>query len=246
MKIACCLISIGSICCIGLAFVCCIPHSMLLSDTYSDTLFDVIPYLFRIGLVLGVIAIFAIFIARTYWRGLIPAITSVLACAGFIWMDIDYLQIQQESLKSKVEFYNLKVLGEELIKYAETNSDCLPSAENWCDLLLENNAELSREIFKHQGYNFLEYEGDCQIAFNKNLSEIKLNDIPDDVILLFWADGPWNLTGTSELLKTRYIEHGSVALLFADQTVKKYWFYKQGIRKVDENGAHYEQPKWSP
>ena len=47
------------------------------------------------------------------------------------------------------------------------------------------------------------------------------------------ADGDWNLNDTAELLNTRYREHGFMEMLFVDQTVRSYWFYKKAVRKFD-------------
>lgn len=75
-----------------------------------------------------------------------------------------------------------------------------------------------------------------------------LSDIPENVILVFEADGNWNLAGGPELLKTRRSEHGYVAMFFADGTTGNYWFYTNSVRKFSPKGTHmyYEKPRWKP
>jgi hypothetical protein len=74
-----------------------------------------------------------------------------------------------------------------------------------------------------------------------------LADVPGDVVLLFEADGEWNLSGTEELLNMRLKGRYS-SLLFVDGTVKDYWFYKKAVRKFDRSGTtmYYERPRWKP
>jgi len=245
-------ISLGSICCAGLAIVLGLLYCILmLGNIYSDILFDTIIYLFRAGLVLGIIAIFAILITRTYWWGLIPAIISILVCGAIVWVDISitmHSRKRYEILKGEIGDYNLRLLGEALVQYAKTDSGHLPSAENWCDSLLEKSTELTRENFKHPKAAYLGFKGECQFAFNKNLSGAKISEIPDDVVLVFEADGDWNLNGTGELLKTRYREHGHIAVLFLGGTMRNYWFDRQAIKTFDKHGEHmyYIKPRWKP
>jgi ABC-type transport system involved in multi-copper enzyme maturation permease subunit len=246
------LISLGSICCIALAVTCEIPYSLLLfCNIYSDGLLVTGLYLFGAGFVLGIISLFIILIARTYWWGLIPAIVSILIGGSVVWINFQiamHVQRRHEILKNEIGDYNLKLLADELIKYAGVNSGCLPSAENWCDLLMKQNIELTKNNFTHPKPHIYELKGECHFAFNSNLGGMKLADIAKDTVLLFEADGAWNLNGTEELLKTRYDENGYIAILTIDGKMWKYWFYKNALRKFDSKGKHmyYEQPRWKP
>ena len=129
---------------------------------------------------------------------------------------------------------------------------------------MEHNPELSRENFMHpqhpnlpkDNYTFtypdkfsyaFNFKGECQFAFNKNLSGMKLEDIPEDTVLLFEADGDWNLNGTSELLKTRYSKDGFIRMLFADNKHRVYWYYEKAVRKFSKDkGMYHEPPRWEP
>jgi len=245
-------ISLGSICCVGLAIACEIPYSLLLfCNIYSDGLLITNLCLFSAGLVLGIIALFAILIARTYWWGLIPAIVSILIGGAVVWINFQiamHVQRRHEILKNEIGDYNLKLLGDSLIKYAKDNSGCLPDAAHWCDSLMKHNKELTKENFKHPNPKVFQLKGECHFAFNKNLSGMQLGDIPGDVVLLFEADGGWNLNGAAELLRTRYDEHGYISMFTVDGKMWKYWFYMNALRKFDKNGTsmYYEQPRWQP
>ena len=117
---------------------------------------------------------------------------------------------------------------------------------------MENNENLTKENFKHPQPeifgDIFNFKGEIQFAYNKNLSGIRLDEIDDDVVLLFEADGDWNLNGTGELLQTRYNEKGCIYMLFADLTTANYWYYKEAIRKFDPKGTYmyYVKPRWHP
>ena len=100
-----------------------------------------------------------------------------------------------------VKMANLQKVGSELLKYAKSNNDKLPLSENWCDSLAQYNPEITRLLLKHSADESPEQKNECRFAFNKNLSGCDINNISSNVILVFEADGKWNLSGTSELLQ---------------------------------------------
>ena len=71
---------------------------------------------------------------------------------------------------------------------------------------------------------------------------------PLPAVLIFEADGNWNLAGREKLLKTRYYEDGYITLFFANGKTADYWFYKSAIRKFNPEGTqmYYEEPRWNP
>lgn len=97
---------------------------------------------------------------------------------------------------------NLSKLGTLVIAYAEDHDGYFPAADRWCDLLLEYNKDLSKDTFKCPTTK----KGICHYAFNKNLDGLRLSDVHEDVVMLYEADGNWNLFGGQELLtKTRHM-----------------------------------------
>jgi hypothetical protein len=212
-------------------------------------------YLFRISLILGFLAVYVILITRTYWRGLILAITSIFVSVAVVSFDIVITigaRARAEVHQRSIDIDKLELLGESLIrKYAKNNSGRLPCAEKWCNQLLENDPKLRRENFVHRRADELSLKGQCHFAFNSNLCEMEISKIPDDVILLFEANGDWNLNGTDELLKPRYSNRDYVSLVFVDGTRGDYYFRRKIIRsyeKQDENGNFIPKimPRWSP
>jgi hypothetical protein len=212
-------------------------------------------FLFGVAFFLGLLSLVVIVVWHKQVRGCLCGILAILLSAPVIYVLCSIwcaARVREKHKKEWTGLYNLELLGEELFRYAKAHDGCLPVAGRWCDLLMEHNKNLTKENFRHpqpeifrDTFNFKE---DCQFAFNKNLSGMRLADLPGNVVLLFEADGDWNLSGTSELLKTRYREKGYIAMLFVDQTVNDYWYYVQEVRKFDPKGTHmyYEKPRWQP
>ncbi|UCC22701.1 MAG: hypothetical protein JSW23_01125 [Planctomycetota bacterium] len=95
---------------------------------------------------------------------------------------------------------NLSQLGRAIIAYSESNDGYLPIANEWCDLLMQDNNGLFEDIFKCPHAE----EGRSNYAFNDRLSGLRLKDVPSDVVLLFEASGGWNLSGGPESLALRH------------------------------------------
>jgi hypothetical protein len=136
---------------------------------------------------------------------------------------------------------NLKQLGLAINLYARDNKGYLPSAKKWCDLLSEHIIDDStKEVFKCPSAR----EGDYGYAFNKKLDGLYLADVPGDVVLVFEADGGWNLTGGPELLSLRHEWDSSediyrrrcCNLLFVNGDVRRY--------RVDN--LIRQPPRWEP
>jgi len=154
----------------------------------------------------------------------------ILATAGFL---VIVLLTTPVLLKAKLRnSYAIKgldkiiIIGNSLIKYDDQNG-YLPDANRWCDLLIEFDLEINRDFFNIIGQNS---EIKCSFAFNKNLSNLSLDDIDGNVVLLFEADGNLNLAGGPELLnkdrhKDRFFllkRQRFIYILFVDGTVAKY------------------------
>ncbi len=156
-------------------------------------------------------------------------------------------QARKEMHKTTGE-YRLEMLSVALKEYAKNHAGNLPDPNTWCDQLLVDGQGLTKESFLNPRRERLGLKGECHFAFNANLDGKRLADIPDDVVLLFEADGGWNLNGGAELLSTRYKENGYVAIIFADGSKSDYWFYENAVRKFDSKGTRmfYEKPRWSP
>jgi hypothetical protein len=153
-----------------------------------------------------------------------------------------------QALKQVSSELRLRKLGDVLSQYTQGNSGYLPDANSWCDQLLANFPDLQRTDFQHPKPEMVYLKGKCHYAFNSNLSGMCLSEVSDDTVLLFEADGAWNLAGTAELLDTRYWEHGYVTMLFKDGSMSDYWYYKKAVRKFTNDAKHmyYIKPRWKP
>ncbi|HUW20597.1 MAG TPA: hypothetical protein VMW16_14970 [Sedimentisphaerales bacterium] len=210
---------------------------------------------FKLAFWVGILSLVAMTIWHKRYKGFLYAVVAIICSLPPLYFiyGIESAAVKRyERKKEWTGLYNLELLGKELRKYAEAHGGCLPVADQWCDSLIENNPELTKDNFRHPQPEILagmfEFKGACQFAFNRNLSGLRLGDVRYDVVLIFEADGEWNLNGTGELLKTRYREKGCIAILFADQTIADYWYYMKAVRKFDKSGKimYYVQPRWEP
>jgi len=131
----------------------------------------------------------------------------------------------------------MKLLAEAITKYSQANDGYLPAADRWCDLLMEQDENLSRDNFKHP-----EIQG-SSVAFNKNLDGLRLVDIPDDVVLLFEAKGGWNLIGGEELLNKANPNRNFVDVLLVNREIKTYWVKCGGVKAYD---GTFMPLRWKP
>lgn len=79
---------------------------------------------------------------------------------------------------------NLKVLSKAIRAYADDYEAMLP-AEDWCDLLIEK-ADVAPKSFVCPCSDVI--EGESSYVMNKNVAGKKLNELPDDIVLIFETD----------------------------------------------------------
>lgn len=110
--------------------------------------------------------------------------------------------------------------------YYEHNNQ-LPESFNWCDRLMEYYEE--EGLVKKYLFNIAQLGYEYHFAFNKNLSLLSKEDLPSNLVLVFEADGEFNLSGGPELLekeraKDKYfsVENRYIYILFLDGTIAKY------------------------
>ncbi len=126
--------------------------------------------------------------------------------------------------------------------YFEHNKQ-LPQNSVWCNRLMEYYME--EGLVKKYLFNIpqltqvgpIEYH----FAFNKNLSLLSKKDLPGNLVLVFEADGEFNLSGGPELLKKKYakdsffsVENIYIYILFLDGTIAKYRLHDGAIALAKE------------
>lgn len=204
-----------------------------------------------VSMILSLIVIGGRFIgcfkASDFWISLV-ALLAVSPILLLFTSGICVARSREERAKKYTGDYNLKLLGEALIIYAKNCNDKLPLSENWCNALIENSENITIENFRHPQAENVGQKGECHFAFNTKLSNISINEISDDTILIFEADGPWNLAGTSELIKNHAgVDRRCISVYYMNGKIRSYWFYENGIRFIDkDNGFHYRKPRWNP
>lgn len=111
---------------------------------------------------------------------------------------------------------NLNSLGKAISMYASEYDGWYPTADKWCDLLVEKE-ELPKKIFVCKASDTV--EGQSSYAFNRNLAGKKMSEAPPDVVLSFEASTGWNQVGGPEILSTEH-HKGGCNVLFNDGHVE--------------------------
>jgi prepilin-type processing-associated H-X9-DG protein len=112
---------------------------------------------------------------------------------------------------------NLSSLGKAMQVYTNDYNDTYPSADNWCDLLIEK-ADVPKESFscpsKAKG-------GMSYYVLNINAAGKKSSEVPPDMVLIFETNTPgWNMTGGRELASIQNHQGEGCNVLFADGHVE--------------------------
>jgi len=201
----------------------------------------------------GLLSTIIIILFHRRFKGLVYSILAMVLSFPMVYLQTEFFMSpnpREEKKKTRIALYNMELLAKELEKYAQNHGGYLPNADNWCDVLMQQNPELTVENFRHPMPDLLNLKGECHIAFNSLLSGKPLVDISPDTVLLFEADGDWNLNGTTSVLNSRYRPKGFVRILFVDGSENAYWFYKKAVRKfkskLGRSYMYYEKPRWQP
>ncbi len=115
---------------------------------------------------------------------------------------------------------NLRSLSMAMLLYTSEYDGKYPTAEKWCDLLIEQDAALASKSFRCKGAS----EGPCNYAMNKNVENLGRN-APADMVLLFEATPGWNQVGGPEILTTNNHQDDGCNVAFVDGHVE---FVKTG------------------
>lgn len=196
---------------------------------------------------LGLVSLIEMAFRYRYIKGWFLAILAILIVMPLLLFGLEiYLGVQarKQIQKAYSGSYNLIVLGKALQAYSEDHEGFLPLAESWCDELLSYDNDLSKDTFRHPYPEGPNLQDVCHFAFNKNLSGAYLPNVSKDTVLVFEADGPWNLNGTGELLQTRRRVHGTIYLITADQTMIRYMYDEKGVRNINGKGISYRGLHW--
>ena len=106
---------------------------------------------------------------------------------------------------------NMKGLGTAIMVYANGYDDKFPTANEWCDLLIEF-ADVDPRSFrcKPRATEAFSY------GFNENLDGLGFDDASADTVMLFEIVGGRNVVGGPELLSTERHRNEGCNIVFAD------------------------------
>ncbi len=208
---------------------------------------------FYVAFFLGLLSTIIIIFFHRRFKGLVYSIIAVALSLPMVYLQTEFFMSpnpREEMKKTHTSLYNMELLADELEKYAQNHSGYLPNANNWCDVLMQQNPHLTVENFRYPMPDLLKLKGKCHIAFNRALSDKLFANISPNTVLLFEADGVWNLNGTSKLLDSKYGEKLFVRILFVDGSESSYWFDRKAVRKFKSKFGrsymYYEKPRWQP
>jgi hypothetical protein len=206
---------------------------------------------FVMAFVLGLLSLPWLVITRSSCGSFVAAVVAlgisspVMYC---LYMVRENVQARKEYLKEVSGDINLQVLSESLTRYASVHDGCLPDPNTWCDALLAFDKTLSRENFVHPKAAEFGMKGICQFGLNRAVGEKQLAKLPRNQVLIFEADGIWNLNGGPELLRSRYREHNHITIILVDGTQIMYEFDMDGYKKFRKQGFgwtySYEKLLW--
>jgi len=135
-----------------------------------------------------------------------------------------------------IEFSDLAAV---LANNGNKKAKILPPADSWCDFVVEKAGYKIRYA--------LEFMSKGTKAFNENISGFEYLQLPGNVVLLFEAEGPWNLHGSEDLFIQHSKEANTVFILFVDGTIGEYK-YSNGKLKLYTKGKakDYLPLRWKP
>jgi len=129
---------------------------------------------------------------------------------------------------------NLRKIAVSFETYLAQNQS-FPDADNWCNSLTKSNPETTEHIFSIGQLPEIK----CNFAFNRNLSNVGLEQIKDkgSVVLLVESDGLLNSSGGAELLTQSrhkdvflsFINECEIYILFVDGQIAK---YRPNVNKI--------------
>lgn len=153
-----------------------------------------------------------------------------------------------------------KMIGSDVISYAQ-NHGRMPNSNLWCNQLMESSSNLSKHDFGIGQYP----EVQCAIAYNRNLSDVPIANLPGNIVVLFEADGQMNLAGDANTIaKSRtkdiyldswFYKEKYIFIYFFDKTIVKYRLPDGAVSKYDPerkqflsyvNNSPYLPLQWQP
>lgn len=202
------------------------------------------------GLITGIIADRRIHKSKGLLTGRVFSISgTILALILIIQILIPPRHPRREYAYRIICGVNLRDLGLAMQTYASDYNNKYPTADKWCDLLLQyalitEEKFVCREAFKKGN------QKPCHYAINPNCEP----NSPNDVVLLFETKGGWNQFGGPEILTTEnhkgkgcnvLFNDGHVEFIKTEQLVELKWKVEkeQNTEEQAEDSGNFRRPE---
>lgn len=154
-----------------------------------------------------IIAIISEFIIRNIRIKTMGQVISIVIFCTMVLLLLVYGLVEYKEIENRIFCKgNMYELSSGIWLYAQDHNE-YPTADNWCDLLIEG--EYARErLFKCRGGK----KGRCSYAINPNAEPSS----PNDVVLIFETKGGWNQFGGLESLSTNNHQGRGAFITFND------------------------------
>jgi hypothetical protein len=198
-----------------------------------------------LAFLLGIVSIIVIAFNRNKLKGVREASLAIVLSIPFLLVTASAIYVNRGRAEQR-KILDGQQIGKFLIQYAKDHSDELPDANHWCDFLIEYHKRFPKDRFRYDPTKYrFKYdsskEGVCNYAFNKNLSDVRLNDILYNAVLVFESKGEWNLSGTEELFRKTAPKRQYVYVYTKDAETGQ--DFPRAIHITD---ANYERVIWEP
>jgi hypothetical protein len=168
-----------------------------------------------LGLVVSITSIVAKSQKGSRSVNIIVSSLSFLISFAAVWTVPATLDRMREAAR-EIPSRNLSQLGYTLENYGKEHNCQLPIGITWCDEIIKFDPYSSNKMRKGRVKND---EGLSEFALNINLSELKLNELPKNVVLLFETKLAKNPAGGAELINAENHPLKGCFVLFGDMHV---------------------------
>ena len=203
---------------------------------------------FGLAFVLGLGAAIHLIVCREDVKGWLLTALAILGSTPVVLLFVCvaiHARTRAAYFKHTYGEHNLRLLGGTLLEYARRTGE-FPDPNSWCDSLMAFDSRRNRRDFQHPQREAQGLKGECSFCYNRFLAGRSAANVSPDTVLIFEADGAWNLNGAQEKLATRYRQHGCVLVMMADGRVGNYWFDDSSLREFAGGTTYYAGPRWQP
>lgn len=156
------------------------------------------------AVVCGIISLVRISAAKGRLKGIGLAVTGIALpvillplCAIILAILMPAFGKAKHLVQRELCSVNMKSLSVAIMVYANDYDGRFPTAEKWCDLLIEH-ADVSEMSLRCP----VSTESSFSYAYNQNLDGLTRENIGPDVVMIFESEPGANLSGGPELVKT--------------------------------------------